>query len=248
MTSLDPTHAGEELPISPAVPPASRGTGAPATLILLGRAMRPRQWTKNLLVFMAPAAAGVLDDWPTAGRVVAAFAVFCLVASGTYLVNDVLDAKSDRIHPIKRFRPVASGALRPRTAIASGAGLIVLALGAALLIGPWGLVVVVGSYAAISIAYSLFLKREPVIELAIVASCFVLRAVAGGVVAHVQLSTWFLVFTSFAALFLVAGKRYAEYVRLGPDRARSRLPPTASGPSTAQDSWPMRAITPFGPS
>ena len=74
--------------------------------------MRPRQWIKNLLVFMAPAAAGVLGDWHTTLRVVGAFLVFCLVASGTYLVNDVIDADSDRHHPVKSRRPVASGALR----------------------------------------------------------------------------------------------------------------------------------------
>ena len=93
---------------------------------------------------------------------------------------------------------------------------------AALVIGPWGLVVVVAAYAALSIAYSLRLKREPVMELAVVAAGFVLRAVAGGVVADVQLSNWFLVFTSFAALFVVTGKRHAEHARLGRDRGDHR--------------------------
>src|SRR5580704_13661079 len=124
--------------------------------------------------------------------------------------------------PVKRRRPVASGALRPRTAIAAGASLIAIAIAGALFIGPWGLAVVIGSYAALSIAYSLRLKREPVVELAVVASCFVLRAVAGGVVAHVPLSNWFLVFTSFAALFVVTGKRCAEHARLGQDRGDHR--------------------------
>ena len=184
--------------------------------------MRPRQWIKNLLVFMAPAAAGVLGDWHTSVRVVGAFVVFCLVASGTYLVNDVIDAGSDRYHPDKRRRPVASGALGPRTAVGTGASLVAVAVAAALLLGPWGFAVVVGSYAGLSIAYSLRLKREPVVELAVVASCFVLRAVAGGIVAHVPLSNWFLVFTSFAALFVVTGKRYAEHTRLGHDRGEHR--------------------------
>ena len=153
--------------------------------------MRPRQWIKNLLVFMAPAAAGVLGDWHTTLRVIGAFLVFCIVASGTYLVNDVVDAESDQHHPVKRLRPVASGALRPGLALGAGAGLIAVAIAAALLIGPWGLGVVVAAYAGLSIAYSLRLKREPVMELAVVASCFVLRAVAGGVVAYVHLSNWF---------------------------------------------------------
>ena len=185
--------------------------------------MRPRQWIKNLLVFMAPAAAGVLGDWHTTLRVIGAFLVFCIVASGTYLVNDVVDAESDQHHPVKRHRPVASGALRSGLALGVGAGLIAVAIAAALLIGPWGLGVVVAAYAGLSIAYSLRLKREPVMELAVVASCFVLRAVAGGVVAYVHLSNWFLVFTSFAALFIVTGKRTAEHARLGRDRGVHRF-------------------------
>jgi decaprenyl-phosphate phosphoribosyltransferase len=204
-------------PVHGLQPVESRSTPA-----LIVRAMRPRQWIKNLLVFMAPAAAGVLGDWHTTVRVVAASVVFCLVASGTYLVNDVIDADSDRFHPDKRRRPVASGALRHRTALGTGASLIAVAVAAALFIGPWGFAVVVGSYASLSIAYSLRFKHEPVVELAVVASCFVLRSVAGGVVAQVPLSNWFLVFTSFAALFVVTGKRYAEHTRLGYDRGEHR--------------------------
>jgi decaprenyl-phosphate phosphoribosyltransferase len=196
--------------------------GARSNLGLIARGMRPRQWIKNLLVFMAPAAAGVLGDWHTAVRVTAAFLVFCVVASGTYLVNDVIDAESDRYHPVKRLRPVARGALRPGLALGTGAGLIAVAIAGALFIGPWGFAVVVATYAGLSIAYSIRLKREPVMELAVVASCFVLRAVAGGVVAQVHLSNWFLVFTSFAALFLVTGKRSAEHARLGLDRGVPR--------------------------
>jgi len=199
-------------------PPAGRRS-TPGPIVV---GMRPRQWTKNLLVFMAPAAAGVLGDWHTTVRVLGALVVFCLVASGTYLVNDAIDAGSDRYHPVKRRRPVASGVLLPRTAVGTGASLIAVAIAAALFIGPWDFAVVVGSYAGLSIAYSLRLKHEPVVELAVVASCFVLRAVAGGVVAHVPLSNWFLVFTSFAALFVVTGKRAAEHARLGHDRGEHR--------------------------
>jgi len=184
--------------------------------------MRPVQWTKNLLVFMAPAAAGVLGHWHTTLRVVGAFLVFCVVASGTYLINDVLDADSDRSHPTKRLRPVASGALRPGVAAGTGGGLISIGIAAALAIGPWSFAVVVASYIGLSVAYSLRLKREPVVELAVVAAGFVLRAIAGGVVAQVHLSNWFLVFTSFAALFVVTGKRYAEHARLGHDRGVHR--------------------------
>jgi decaprenyl-phosphate phosphoribosyltransferase len=212
------------MPHDGVVPPPGVGPPAPvSTLGLLVRAARPRQWPKNLLIFMAPAAAGVLGEWHTTVRVVAAFFIFCVVASGTYLVNDVVDAESDRHHPAKRLRPVASGALRPGIALGVGGALIATAIAAALLVRPWGLAVVVASYAGLSIAYTLRLKREPVVELAVVASCFVLRAVAGGVVAHVPLSNWFLVFTSFAALFIVSGKRCAEYARLGDNRGVHRI-------------------------
>ncbi len=224
MTSPDWVPVG-----APSAPPElmprrdRSAVGTRSTLRLIARGMRPRQWTKNLLVFMAPAAAGVLGNWQTTARVIATFLVFCLVASGTYLVNDVIDAESDRHHPGKRQRPVASGALRPGLAAGAGGGLIAVAVAVALFIGPWGLAVVVGSYAGVSLAYSLRLKREPVMELAVVASCFVLRAVAGGVVADVRLSAWFLVFTSFAALFVVTGKRCAEHARLGSGRGVHRV-------------------------
>jgi decaprenyl-phosphate phosphoribosyltransferase len=215
-----PNPAGAESPGTAGVPTAA--SGGRATVRALVRGARPQQWTKNLLVFMAPAAAGVLGHPQTAARVVGVFGVFCLVASGTYFVNDVIDAEPDRHHPVKRGRPVASGELRPSTALAAGAALIAFGLAGAIALGPWGLAVVVASYAALNVAYSLRLKLEPVVELAVVASGFVLRAVAGGVVVNVHLSNWFLVFTSFAALFVVTGKRSAEYARLGHDRGAHR--------------------------
>ena len=219
MTSLDRDH-GDQPPPFRLAPVSASPRERPALILLRG--MRPAQWIKNLLVFMAPAAAGVLGHWHTTVRVIGAFLVFCVVASGTYLVNDVLDADSDRFHPTKRLRPVASGALRPRVALGTGVGLVAIGIGAALAIGPWGFAVVVASYVGLSIAYSLRLKREPVVELAVVAAGFVLRAIAGGVVAQVHLSNWFLVFTSFAALFVVTGKRYAEHARLGRERGVHR--------------------------
>jgi len=114
-------------PIAPLTPAWRR-----STWWLVVRSLRPRQWIKNLLVFMAPAAAGVLGHWHTTMRVVAVFFVFCAVASGTYLINDVVDAESDRHHPVKRRRPVASGDLRPSLALGIGTSLIVAGLAAAL--------------------------------------------------------------------------------------------------------------------
>lgn len=221
MTAPDPSLRPDDdfvAPLAPITPQWRR-----STWWLVVRSLRPRQWIKNLLVFMAPAAAGVLGHWATTFRVAAAFFVFCAVASGTYLINDVVDAQSDRHHPVKRRRPVASGDLSSYVALSTGGVLIAFGIAAALVIGPWGFGVVVGIYAAVSVAYSLRLKNEPVVELAIVASGFVLRAVAGGVVADVRLSNWFIVFTSFAALFVVTGKRYAEHHRLGGERGSHRL-------------------------
>jgi decaprenyl-phosphate phosphoribosyltransferase len=208
--------------VAPVGLPAGVPKGRVASATLLLRGMRPQQWTKNVLIFAAPAAAGVLGHWNVSLRLCAAFAAFCLAASGTYLVNDVIDAAADRQHPVKRQRPVASGSLRPALALWSGLGLLAAAIVLGLLIGPWGFGVLLAVYAAVNAAYSLRLKREPVVELAVVASCFVLRAVAGGLVAHVPLTNWFLVFTSFAALFVVTGKRAAEHVRLGERRGEHR--------------------------
>jgi len=197
-------------------------TPAPSTLGNLTRALRPRQWSKNLLVFVAPAAAGVLDRRLDVLHSLGAFAIFCVAASGTYLVNDVLDADSDRHHPDKRHRPVAAGALSGIFAATIGISLMVIAIGAACFLAGWVFAAVIGAYAAISLAYSIWLKRVPVIELAAVASGFVLRAMAGGAATHVPLSNWFLVVTSFGALFVVTGKRAAEYTTLGDRRVEHR--------------------------
>jgi decaprenyl-phosphate phosphoribosyltransferase len=209
-----------------------------------------RQWTKNLLVFVAPLAAGVLGRRADMLHALAAFAIFCGVSSGTYLVNDAADAEADRRHPQKRHRPIAAGALSGRIAVGVGAMLIVGAVAAACLVTGWELGLVVGTYALISVAYTLWLKRQPVIELAAVASGFVLRAIAGGVSTHVALSNWFLVVTSFGALFVVTGKRAAELIGRGsgaehrpvldqytPSFLRSTLTLTASVTVTSYCLW-----------
>jgi decaprenyl-phosphate phosphoribosyltransferase len=179
------------------------------------RGLRPRQWSKNVLVFVAPAAAGVLDRRVDVLHALGAFALFCVVASGTYLVNDALDAQSDRQHPDKRHRPVAAGVLSELVAVAVGSGLMAVAVVGAVVLAGWVLGIVIGTYAVVSVAYSIGLKRVPVIELAVVAAGFALRAIAGGAATHVPLSSWFLAVTSFGALFVVTGKRAAEYATLG---------------------------------
>lgn len=203
-----------------------RGPGpapdAPGGVRDLVRATRPAQWTKNALVLVAPGAAGALVHWRTDLQVLAVFAIFCAASSATYLLNDTVDAESDRLHPHKQHRPIAAGRIRPALALATAGLLFSVALVAAGLLAGWELVLVVASYGGVTVAYSLWLKREPVIEMTAVALGFVLRAVAGGVATHVPLSSWFLVVTSFGALLLVIGKRAGEYETLGEDRAQHR--------------------------
>ena len=219
--------------------PAGRWAGGPIGPLV--RAVRPRQWRKNLLVFLAPAAAGVLGHFGVFLHVLGAFGVFCAAAAGTYLVNDAIDAEADRRHPEKRHRPVANGDLSTTTAVVSGTALSTAAVVGAWLLAGWSLALVVGAYVAVSTAYSLRLKREPVVELATVASCFVLRAVAGGAAAHVPLSNWFLVVSCFGALFVVVGKRSAEYARLGDERGDHRPVLTSYTPSFLRSTLTLSA-------
>lgn len=172
--------------------------------------MRPRQWVKNLLVVAAPLAAGALLQVDVLMSTALAFITFCLSASGVYLVNDVRDAESDRAHPTKRRRPIAAGELSPATAIAVGLLLLIIAPGVAVLTQHWALGAVLVTYELVQLLYSYWLKHQPIVDLAVVTSGFLLRAIAGGVAASLALSQWFLLVASFGSLFIVAGKRYSE--------------------------------------
>jgi decaprenyl-phosphate phosphoribosyltransferase len=185
------------------------------------RLARPKQWLKNLLVFAAPGAAGLLTDRAALADTLVAFVCFCLAASGTYFVNDALDADADRQHPEKRTRPVAAGEITPRAALVGGVVLVVAAI-ALSFVASWGLAVVIASYVALTAAYSLWLKHEPVVDLAAVAAGFVLRAIAGGVAVQVEISPWFLIVAASGSLFMVTGKRHAEMLDLGDDAAGHR--------------------------
>jgi decaprenyl-phosphate phosphoribosyltransferase len=184
------------------------------------RQARPKQWVKNLLVFAAPGAAGVLDQWPSLWRTLVIFVAFCLASSGTYYWNDVFDVASDRNHPTKRFRPIASGAIPIGTARLVGTLLLVAGVGLAA-ITRWQAALVVAAYIVLTTLYSAVLKHIAVVDLIAVAAGFVLRAVAGAVATDVVMSKWFSLTISFASLFIVAGKRYAELRDLGED-ARTR--------------------------
>jgi decaprenyl-phosphate phosphoribosyltransferase len=195
----------EVVPADPITVELSRSDVAAGVL----RAMRPHQWPKNFLVAAAPAAAGELFH-PAAGvRVAAMFGVFCLASSAVYLLNDVIDADVDRLHPKKRFRPIAAGVVPKRLAIVVAAVLAVVSLVAAVLLEPLagGLV---AAYLAISAAYCFGLKDVAVIDLVNVASGFVLRAGAGAAALSIPVSSLFLTVMAFGALAMAAGKRSSE--------------------------------------
>ena len=184
--------------------------------------MRPRQWAKNLFVF-----AGLLFSQklftPLAVVALGAFVVFCALSGAIYLLNDVADRDRDRLHPRKRERPVASGRLSVRAAIAAAVTLIVLALAASLAIS-WPLAVVAVAYAALLTLYSAWLKHVVIVDVLVVASGFVLRAVGGAVAIGVEISGWLLICTILLALFLALGKRRHEYLTLGGGGAATHRP------------------------
>lgn len=187
----------------------------PSVLKAAFKTARPKQWTKNVLVFAAPAAAGVLDQGDALAKTFVAFVGFCLAASAVYFLNDANDYEADRLHPTKRNRPIAAGHLDPRTARIVAGVLVVLALAVTAPINDGKLAAVVAGYLALQLSYTMWLKYEPVIDLAAVAAGFVLRAIAGGVATGVPLSDWFLIVAGAGSLFIVTGKRHAEQVELG---------------------------------
>lgn len=186
-----------------------RQRSVPGTFAGLVRTARPRQWVKNILVIAAPFAAHRVSEFGVLRAVLVAFVAFCLAASAIYFINDAKDVEADRAHPTKRNRPIAAGIVPVPLAMTTGCVLLVAAL-AVSLVQNWQLLIVIAVYEAVQLGYCFGLKHEPVIDLCIVASGFLLRAIAGGVAANISLSQWFLLATAFGSLFMVAGKRYAE--------------------------------------
>lgn len=180
------------------------------------RVIRPIHWVKNLSVFAALIFSQSLFDPLLFARVTWAFIAFCLAASSTYIFNDIMDIKRDRLHPIKKNRPIASGALPVPVAIVLG---IVLILGALLLARTlsYFFYVLILVYLILQACYSLFLKNLPVIDIIIIATGFVIRIYAGAFVIDAHLSVWFLLCVISVALFLASGKRRAELGALGAD-------------------------------
>ncbi len=185
------------------------GVPRSATMALL-RATRPRQWIKNLLVFAAPLASASLLNACVARHSLVAFASFCLASSAGYLINDVVDSQADRLHPTKKFRPIASGEVSPKVAISTAVVLAIAAIAVGATLGSSQLASVLAIYLGVTLTYTLGVKNQPVFDLAFVAAGFLLRAIAGGAATGIPLSQWFLLVASFGSLFMVAGKRYAE--------------------------------------
>lgn len=199
------------------------------------RLLRPRQWTKNLLLFAALLFARRLFDPQALGLAVLGFAVFCAASSSVYVLNDLIDVDRDRRHPEKRQRPIASGAI-PRGAAAGLALLLALAslasafsLGAAF--GLWTL-----AYLALNLLYSAVGKNAAVLDVLLIAMGFVIRAVAGAVVIGVPYSEWFILCTLFLAVFLGASKRKAELLSLG-DGAAEHRPVLGAYTTTSLDAF-----------
>jgi 4-hydroxybenzoate polyprenyltransferase len=175
--------------------------------------LRPAQWTKNLFVFGALVFAQRLGDGRAVTLAVLAFVVFCALSGSVYLVNDVFDREQDRRHPLKAKRPIASGALQPRTALYTAAVIAVAALAAAFFVGLPFFATACG-YLALLAAYSAFLKHIVILDVLTIAAGFTLRAVAGAAAILVPISHWLLVCTTLLALFLALSKRRHELVLL----------------------------------
>lgn len=184
-------------------------TGTGGVVAGLVRGARPGQWTKNLLVFAAPVAAGAITTASVAVDTLAAFVLFCAASAGTYLLNDARDVDADRRHPTKRYRPVASGQVPVATAYVVGALAVAGSVVGAVVVNP-ALGVVVAGYLVLTTAYSFGLKNVAVVDLVAVAAGFVLRAVAGAAATDLPLSEWFLIVTSAGALLVITAKREAE--------------------------------------
>ena len=223
-------HTPSPLHTKSSLPAAAHRASFTSSLVDLLVSLRPRQWAKNTLVFLA-LVFSVNQYWtPTdisvtgqlAWKVLFAFLFFCMVSGAEYLVNDLLDASNDRAHPVKRHRPIAAGRVSPALALGSAGLLAASGLAGSFMLAPlFGLVV--GSYLLLMGAYSLALKHLVIVDIFVIALGFVLRAVSGAVVIDVPVSPWLYMCTILGALFLGFAKRRQEIVLLqgqAPDHRR----------------------------
>ncbi|MFO7639028.1 MAG: decaprenyl-phosphate phosphoribosyltransferase [bacterium] len=182
-------------------------------LSALVRSMRPKQWIKNLLVLAALVFSKNLLDGAALLRSLAAFGIFCLLSGAVYIINDLVDRESDRLHPEKRRRPIAAGRVGAGPALTWAAVAVAGSLAGALAL-DWQFAVVAAGYFLMQLAYSLRLKRVVVLDVLIIAVGFALRAIAGTFVIHVRLSPWLFVVTILLALFVAVAKRRHELLFL----------------------------------
>lgn len=185
------------------------------------KAMRPRQWTKNVFVLAALVFDRQLFQIPSLERTLLTFLIFCMVSSSVYLINDVMDIESDRLHPVKKNRPIASGKVPVTVAIIVSVVLIVISLIGSFFLST-GLLAIVAVYFVLNLAYSKWLKHMPIIDVLVIAACFVLRVAAGVSVIQVErFSPWLYVVTTLFALYIGFGKRRAELMVLVPENGQS---------------------------
>ncbi len=196
--------------------------------------MRPQEWVKNALVFAGLLFSGKVDEGAAVADATLAFIAFCAISSAGYIFNDLRDAEHDRRHPEKRNRPIASGALSPATAATAAVALAIGAVVLPLVAVDAEVAGLVALYGAITVAYSLILKRLVIIDVMTIASLFILRVVAGAVAVEAQASEFLLVCTAMLALFLGFTKRRQEAILEEPlpDAAPAALPGTPGSPTT----------------
>lgn len=197
------------------------GSPRPSVAASLFLALRPAQWTKNLIVFAALIFGQHLLDAESAMRATVAFLAFCALSGVVYVVNDVADREADREHPLKRLRPIAAGHLSVPVALASAMALLACGLLASFWLGPAFLAHASG-YVLLQVAYSFGLKRQVILDVLAISLGFAIRASAGGAAIHVTVSQWLLICTILLALFLALAKRRHEITLLGEDAARHR--------------------------
>ena len=185
-------------------------------------ALRPHQWTKNLLVFAGVLFAGRLGDPTRVLEALATFASYCMLSSAGYLVNDVRDVAADRLHPVKRFRPIAQGDVSPQRALWAAGILAIAGIGLQAALGPEALAFAV-AFAIGQVAYTLWVKRMYLVDTFAIAGLFVLRAAGGAAAVDVRISSWLLVCTALLAMFLAFGKRRAELLSVADPRGAGRV-------------------------
>jgi len=193
-------------------------------------ALRPRQWTKNLLLFAGLLFANKLGDPTKWVEAWVAFVAYCAASSASYLANDVRDAPHDREHPVKRLRPVASGELSVRVALGLAVVLATLAFGLTAVLGWWSVLFMV-AFLGLQVSYTAGLKHVVLIDVMVIAALFVIRASAGAEAVAVRISPWLLICTGLLALFLALAKRRAELVLVGAEETPGR--PVLEGYSLA---------------